>query len=228
MAKKILSVILLLSMLVLLPACSKKEETPSVDATDAATEAPDAATEAPTEPVTEAPTEPPTEKETEPPAPPKEYVRETVFKVDFTAMADGDAPFTTNNIDDLRIEGGLLKGTSNGGDPYMNYNGGDCTFPADSVQEIRIKLFNHTADYNFQFFFTTDSVGWSEPASYKYFLDYGEDEGDDNTWNEIVLDVSESDDWAGTITAFRIDPFSTEGDFEIESVEFLSVTEKAG
>ena len=142
-------------------------------------------------------------------------------------MADGPAPFDVNTIDNIRIEGGLLKGTGTSGDPFMTYNGGDFSFPADQIQEIRLKLKNYAPSYDFQLFFTTDTVNWSENASFRYFLDWSGEDGEDNDWNEIVIDTSESTDWAGTVTNFRIDPSRAEGDFEIEYIEFLTKTEKA-
>lgn len=220
MVKKFLALLLLALMLLsLVPGCS--DDGDSTDVTTAAegdTAAPDTTAVPET---TKAPETTP--KETEPP---KEYEYATVFKVDFATMADGTAPFSVNLVENLRIEGGLLKGTGTGGDPFLNYTGGDATFPADSVQEIRIKLKNYSASYDFQYFFTTETISWSEAASFKEFLDFSGDDGDKNDWNIITIDTSLCSEWMGVIKAFRIDPSSAEGDFEIEYVEFLSKTEK--
>jgi hypothetical protein len=116
-------------------------------------------------------------------------------------------------------------GTSNGGDPHMPYSGGDAVFPADSVQVIEIKYMNYSVDYNLQFFFTTETIGWSEEASIKASLDWSADDGEDNDWNIVQLTASDSGEWMGNITAFRIDPFSAEGDFEIAYIKFMSMTE---
>lgn len=186
----------------------------------------DTDTDTDTEEVTDTETPQPDEttpKETEPP---KEYEYTSVFKVDFTTMEDGEAPFSANNIDDLRIEGGLLKGTATNGDPHAVYTG-EMALDASTVQEIHIKLMNYSSDFNFQFFFTTETVSWSEGASLKDYLLFSDIDGDDNDWNEIVLDPEESFDWEGTITSFRLDPFrDVTGDFEVEYVEFFTVTEK--
>lgn len=220
MVKKFLALLLIASMIfVIIPGCAGEGD--SADATTAAegdTAAPDI-TAAPE--TTKAPETTP--KETEPP---KEYEYATVFKVDFTAMPDGKAPFSATNISNLRIESGLMKGTGTSGDPHMPYNGGDAKFPAESVQEIRIKLKNYSISYDFQFFFTTETISWSEAASFKEYLDFSGDDGDDNDWNIITIDTSFCDEWMGNITAFRLDPSSAEGDFEFEYVEFLSKTEK--
>lgn len=212
---KILAMLLVLSMMVfILPACGDDAEG------DTETTVADGETAAVTEAVTEAPVT--TEKETEPP---KVYEYATVFEVDFSKMEDGTAPFGANGISNLRIEGGLLKGTSTGGDPHMPYTGGDAVFPADSVQIIEVKYMNYSVDYNFQFFFTTETIGWSEEASIKATLDWSADDGDKNDWNVVQLTASDSAEWMGNITAFRLDPFSGEGDFEIAYVKFMSMTE---
>lgn len=220
MVKKFLALLLLALMLLsLVPGCSK--DGVSSDATTA----PEGDTAAPDTTAVPETTKAPetTPKETEPP---KEYEYASVFKIDFTTMADGTAPFTVNLIENLRIEGGLLKGTGTGGDPFMSYTGGDAKFPAESVQEIRIKLKNYSVSYDFQLFFTTETVSWSEPASYKEFLDFSGDDGDKNDWNIVTIDTSFSVEWTGNITNFRIDPSSAEGNIEIEYIEFLSKTEK--
>ena len=224
MAKKIIALLLSLTVLfVILPACGDDGE--SKDTTTAAEGDSSAETTTAAETTTVATTtEETTPKETEPP---KEYERTSVMKVDFAAMPDGDAPFGGNNVENVRIEGGLLKGTGTSGDPHIPYNGGDINFPAESVQEIHIKLKNYSASYAFQFFFTTETVGWSEGASFRFTCEFSGDDGDDNDWNIIVLDTWESADWEGTITNFRLDPSSAEGDFEFEYVDFISVTEKA-
>lgn len=157
---------------------------------------------------------------------PKKYEYKDVFALDFSKMKDGPAPFTASGIDNLRIEGGLLKGTSNGGDPNFSYNGGDVKFAADQVQTIEIKIMNKSADYNLQIFFTTDTVtGFAETATYKEILNWSADDGAKNDWNVIQIDTSLCDTWIGTITNFRVDPFSAAGDFEVSYIKFMTATE---
>lgn len=235
--KKFIALLLCLTMVIAVMASCGSEEggdndtTPdttgdTIADTDTDTAGDDTIADADTEDVTETEAPQPDEttpKETEPP---KEYEYTSVFKVDFTTMEDGEAPFSANNIDDLRIEGGLLKGTATNGDPHAVYTG-EMALDASTVQEIHIKLMNYSSDFNFQFFFTTETVSWSEGASLKDYLLFSDIDGDDNDWNEIVLDPEESFDWEGTITSFRLDPFrDVTGDFEVEYVEFFTVTEK--
>lgn len=220
---KTIALLLILTLFVfVLPACGNNAEgsTETTVATDETTIAADETTAVPE--ITAAPET--TEAVTEAP---KVYEYTDVFAIDFSTMADGAAvPFTVANISDLRVEGGLLKGMSTGGDPNFTYNGGDMSFPADSVQIIEIKYMNLSADYNMQLFFTTDTVvGFAESASIKATLDWSADDGDKNDWNIIQLTASDSADWVGTITNFRVDPFSAEGGFEIAYIKFLTMTE---
>jgi hypothetical protein len=219
---KIIALLLTAVMLVAaLPAC-KGTTTDGTTVTTKSTAATTAAatTKTTTAATTKAET---TAKETEAP---KTYEYKDVFAIDFSKMPDGAAPFTVNGIDNLRIEGGLLKGTSNGGDPNFTYNGGDVNFAADTVQAIEIKYLNKSEDYAFQLFFTTDTItGFAENASFKQTLTYSAADGDKNEANVVQIDTSECTDWAGTITNFRMDPFSATGDFEVSYIKFMTKTE---
>ncbi len=218
--------LLLIAVFVLSPlaACGDKEEGDDETTTASNEDSKEETTTKAQETTTKAPETTTVEETT---TAKKEYEYTTVKEINFTTMADGAAPFEAVNTDNLRIEGGLLKGTGTNGDPNIAYNGGDISFAADTVQEIEIKLKNYSVDYSFQLFFTTDTVSWSEGASVKYVLDYSGDDGDKNDWNIIKIDPTESADWVGTITNFRLDPSSAEGDFEVEYVKFLTKTEKA-
>jgi len=201
------------------------EQAQAADAGDAAEAEPEAAPEPEPEPAPEPEPEPEPE-----PVPEIEYEYETVFELDFSTMEDTNKPpFTNNQVSGLRIEDGVLKGTSTGGDPFITFQ--QKQFPAfdfSEVQQIQLKLMNYGDGYDGQLFFTTDSVSWSEPASYRFSMYYNGDDGDDNDWNEIDLFTDESADWNGTITNFRLDPMVTTGDFEVAYIRFLKVTEKQG
>ena len=227
--KKILIMLLAVSMLtVLATGCDKKEENKTTgETTTSSAETPaeggDTTTEKKEETTTEKKEETTTTKK-ETTAPPV-YVDTEVWVLDFSKEADSDTPpFAANQIDDLRIEGGLLKGTSTGGDPFFRYTGSDdLALNTQEINLVQIKLMNYTDSYDMQFFFTTPNVDWSEGASVKYYLDYGSDE-DDNQWNIIEIDPFESGDWVDTMKSFRIDPFCTSGDFEIEYIKFINRT----
>ncbi len=137
--------------------------------------------------------------------------------VDFEGLTE--VPFSGNNIENLYIENGVYYGTSNGGDPHMPYSPG-VNFAADSVDYIIIRLKADSESSAFQFFFTTDTIGWSEAASYKY--DYSTSEKDEDGFVTITLDTSTSTEWKGTVTGFRLDPFSAVGTFAFDSIVFWS------
>ena len=227
--KKILIMLLAASMLtVLATGCNKKEENKTTGDSSSASDstsgaAADSTSEKKEETTTEKKEETTTTKK-ETTAPPV-YVDTEVWVLDFSKEADSDTPpFSLNQIDDLRIEGGLLKGTSTGGDPFLCYTGSDdLALNTQEINVMQIKLMNYTDSYDMQFFFTTPNVGWSEGASVKYYLDYGSDE-DDNQWNIIEIDPFESGDWVDTMKSFRIDPFCTSGDFEIAYIKFINRT----
>ncbi len=137
--------------------------------------------------------------------------------VDFEGIEE--VPFAGNNIENLYIKDGVYYGTSNGGDPHMPYSPG-VNFAADKVDYIIIKLAADSASKAFQFFFTTDTIGWSEAASFKY--DYTASEKDEAGFITITLDTSTCAEWKGTITGFRLDPFSDVGTFAFDSIVFWS------
>ncbi len=139
--------------------------------------------------------------------------------VEFSGLEE--VPFTSNGVDGLRIEEGLLCGTSTGGDPHMPYSGG-LTMSADMIDYIILTFAADSTDHSFQFFFTTETIGWSEAASLRY--DYSADEPDEDGYYTIVLDTSVCAEWKGTITNFRLDPFSAEGTFAFDSIIFWSTS----
>jgi hypothetical protein len=137
--------------------------------------------------------------------------------VDFDGLEE--VPFTSNNIDNLAFENGILHGTSNGSDPFINYTPG-VNFAADSVDYIMIKIDADSASTALQFFFTTDTISWSEAASFKY--DFKADKADADGFITVKLDTSTCAEWKGIITGIRLDPFSDVGDFALESIVFWS------
>ena len=142
------------------------------------------------------------------------------FKVvDFIGVEE--VPFGGNGVDNLYIEDGIFYGTSTGGDPHMPYTPG-LDFSADMIDYIIISMFADSDSTSFQFFFTTDTIGWSEDASFRY--DFAGDEVDEDGFYTIVLDTATCAAWAGTITGFRVDPFSAEGEFAFKYVTFWSTS----
>jgi len=122
-------------------------------------------------------------------------------------------------------------GTSTGGDPFCTYKtpeGEEFALDTTKVNCIRIKFFNHSEAYEGQMFFSFDGTGMNEPDSHKIFWEM-DASMDDNAVQVYEFDPTvdmNGGEWRGTLTNWRIDPFSVEGDFEIYSVEFCNKTEK--
>ncbi|MCL2814914.1 MAG: hypothetical protein FWD23_09975 [Oscillospiraceae bacterium] len=213
---KKLALILLLFVLacgvLMLNACGeeKKDDDSKATAEDAggATEAAEETTPAPTP----APTEPPTT--TEKPPIKTEQVAKWVFSAEDPVFKTG------NHMENFRVEDGILKLTSIGGDPFMYSINANLEMNAADVDLIKIKGKNGSEAYACQLFFVTnDDGGWSEAMSIR--AEWWNSDGED--WEEIVLDTSDCDLWDGTIKQLRFDPMVAEGDFEMEYMIFEKI-----
>jgi len=235
MLKKLLVSLLIAATMLSMAACNKEDEKKDegTTAADAATTAADAATtEKKEEATTKKETEATTPKETEPP---KEYNYEVVWALDLSKYEDGaEIPFTLSaGVTEAYIEGGVLKGTSNGADPYLTYKkaeGEEVAIDTTKVNCIRIKFFNYTEAYEGQMFFGFDGGGFNEPDSHKIFweMDASMDDNDVQIYEfDPTVDMN-GGEWRGALNSWRIDPFNgnTAGDFDIYSVEFCTKTEK--
>lgn len=161
---------------------------------------------------TEPPTEPPTTTE-KPPLKTEEILKWT-FSAEDTVFVAG------NQIENFRVEDGILKLTSVGGDPFMYTINKNLDITAADVNLIKIRVKNLTEGYNNQLFFiTNDDTGWDEPKSIRG--DYWYSEGED--WEELVYYTEDCDLWEGIIKEIRFDPTTVEGDIEIEYFIFEKI-----
>ena len=166
-----------------------------------------------TEPPTPAPTTPIATTTEKPPIVLEEVLRWT--------FSEDDKVFKTGNqVSNLRVEDGILKLTSIGGDPFMYTINVNLGLDASEVNFIKIKALNHSENDRTQLFFITDEDGgWSEAMSMKSTYWYTEGE----QWEIIEFDTYDSDRWEGTIKQIRLDPLEAEGDVEIEYVSFEKI-----
>lgn len=215
MMRKLLTFLLAAAVMLSVCGCDSEKDGNKADESESVVEELSAAEETEAESAVE---------ETKPVKTEKVTVYKEILNIDFSALPDGAPPFSNNAIPDLRIEDGLLKGTSISGDPYAVYSG-EFLLNADEVDVVVVKLMNYTSSYNFQMFFTTPEVGWSEPASYHYTLEHGSENGSDNEWNYVTINTHENDLWRDKITCFRLDPYGSEGEFEVAYVAFYQCTE---
>ena len=212
--RKLLAFISIVLCALLLFSCSgsagNADETTvePVDATAADTTAEE------TEETTKAPettAEPETEPETEP-------IKTVVVKSYNFAEATELEWSPTNHIQNMRLEDGLLKLTSVGGDPFMTVKQ-PLDIDATEIDLIRIKVLNMTESYNCQLFFDTDiENGMSEDKSYKWVYDYGYSEPDSDEWNIVEIYTADCFKWEGKIRYIRFDPSTAEGDVFIEYI----------
>ena len=170
-------------------------------------------------PTTAAPTDPPTTEEpTEPPVINYEIVKRYVFD-----NPDDIGWKVTNQIEDFRVEDGLLKLTSTGGDPYFTAIV-PLDIAADEIDVIKIRTKNLSDDYNCQFFFDTDvEGGLSESKSYKDSYWNSGSAPDSDEWNDILIYTDDCDLWEGIIKTIRFDPLQSEGEIFIEYISFEKI-----
>jgi len=162
----------------------------------------------PTEPTTPAPTEPPTPPPTKAP-----IITEEVLKWTF---GENGVKFTVGSQTKIKVEDGILKPVSTGGDPFINSPtniGIDCS----EIDYIRVKIKNLSDGWKCQLFFSTvESPNWSEPQSMR--TEYALSEGED--WEILEFDTSDCDEWEGTLKQLRFDYLEQEGEVEIEYFSF--------
>ena len=219
--KKFAVLLILLAMAVFMFACgeNKNEEEPA-DFTEnntennMETEIENAAADEPA--ATAEPTEPPAT--TEPPVINYEIVKRFTFD-----NPDDIGWQAANQIENFRVEDGLLKLTSVGGDPFfMGIQPLDIA--ADEIDAIRIRALNLSSNENCQFFFDTDvESGLSESKSYRSFHWNSESAPDSDEWNEILIFTDECMDWEGVIKTIRFDPIESEGEVYIEYISFEKI-----
>jgi len=213
--KKIFVILLIMAFtcgLLILQSCGdSKPETATQDTLDIAVEESTVTTEATTPAPT---TEPPTTTEKPP------IITEEILKWTFS---EDDKVFKTGNqTKNFRIEDGILKCTSIGGDPFLFTVNTNLGIETADVDYIKFKIKNLSEDFKNQLFFiTTDSPNWEEPKSFRN--EYWYSEGED--WEILMYDTADCDLWEGTIKQLRFDYLTSEGDIEIEYVVFEKIVQ---
>tara|TARA_R110002049_G_scaffold96391_3_gene236000 strand:- start:369 stop:4856 length:4488 start_codon:yes stop_codon:yes gene_type:complete len=134
------------------------------------------------------------------------------FALEFNSDSNLFDGYELDSLDNLEEKDGVLKGTSNGGDPKI-IKTSFLSFQGDDINTLTFRYKANRASTRVQFFWTTtESSGFA--ATRTVFENYTGN-GD---WQEVVLDVSSNTEWKGkTITGLRIDPTSnTNTTFEID------------
>ena len=130
---------------------------------------------------------------------------------DFARGLEGWTP--ANEVEDLRAEGGLLKGLATGSNPYLHrtrlrVNGR----PED---KLRVKSQSATGASIGLYWITKDSPHWDEDKAIHVAFKAGPD------FSEYVFEVGQHSLWAGkTIIGIRLDPADggNGGEFAVASI----------
>ena len=165
---------------------------------------------------------------TEPPVPltePEPTTEKPVINYEIIKRFDFDDPDdigwrATNQIQNFRVEDGVLKLTSIGGDPFFTASE-PLNIAAEEIDIIRVRVKNMTDNDRCQLFFDTDTEnGLSESKSYREYYTYIESEPESDEWNEVLFYTYECDLWEGIIKTVRFDPSENEGDVYIDYISF--------
>ncbi len=144
----------------------------------------------------------------------------------FSNKEDADAWKITKQIENLRWEDEVLKGTASGAD------GGIVTkdtldINVDYITYVKIRIKSSGTEYGLemngntsQIFFTTqENPNYTERQSAQTMLV-------DADFVDLYFPVYKNIYWNGTLTGLRFDPFVGTGSFEIESIEFLETDKR--
>ncbi len=117
---------------------------------------------------------------------------------------------------------GIFKGVCETGDPAVRIKDEKLFAPiaASEIANLRIKMRVSVDSLCDIFFLTADDQSYSESKSFRFDVKAGTD------MVEYVVETATCENWKGDITAFRIDPITGAGEFDIASFELLGVDEE--
>jgi len=137
--------------------------------------------------------------------------RLSVLAFDFARGLEGWMP--VNQVENLRVEGGLLKGLATGPNAYLHRTRLQVNGRPD--EKLRVKSQSATGGAIVLYWITEDSPQWAEDKSIHLPLKPGPD------FSEYVFEVGRHPLWAGkTIIGIRLDPRDggDGGEFAVESI----------
>ena len=136
---------------------------------------------------------------------------------DFASGLEGWTP--ANEVQDLRVEGGLLKGLATGSNPYLHRTRLRVNGRLDD--QLRVKSQSATGASIGLFWITKDSPNWAEDKAIRLPFRPGP------AFNEYVFQVGQHSLWAGkTIIGIRLDPVDggDGGEFAVKSIRTESLS----
>jgi hypothetical protein len=135
----------------------------------------------------------------------------SVIAFDFAGGLQGWTP--ANQVQDLRVEAGLLKGLATGSNPYLHRTRLRVDGRLD--QKLSVKSRSATGASIALYWITEDSPDWAEDKSIHLPFKPGPD------FSDYAFEVGRHSLWAGkTIIGIRLDPADggSAGEFQVESV----------
>jgi len=150
-----------------------------------------------------------------------------VAKVNFSEYTKANFGFS-GGISRAVVHDGFVMVMSNGNDPFFNLSG--LSINADAVETITFRIKARYEDNtNAQMFFTTETIGWSEAASFRF--DLSTFPVDEDGFYNVTINTADCAEWKGTTTGIRLDPSNGKGTFIVDSFYFNApeyvVTEEA-
>jgi hypothetical protein len=133
---------------------------------------------------------------------------------DFARGLEGWTP--VNQVENLRAEGGLLKGLATGSNPYLHRT--RLRINGHLNDELKVKSQSATGGSIALYWITEDSPNWGEDKTIRLPFKPGPH------FNEYVFEVGRHSLWAGeTIIGIRLDPADEGGggEFAVESIRAL-------
>ncbi len=122
----------------------------------------------------------------------------------FKFTTDTDLWAATHDVGNLRVEAGILRGTSLSGDPFMERP--KMWLLPNLFSKIVIRMRVNGGTKGQVYYTTTAEPGYSEDKSLQFDLI------PDGMWHDYVLDMGSLPKWAGkTINGIRLDPTNTNG-----------------
>ena len=134
---------------------------------------------------------------------------------------DGSEGWTVaKQVEDFKFQNGIMSGTSVDADPGM-FSPADINQVIGDVTHIRVKMKADIPAGVVMYFITEDSTNWQEAKALRANYDKNGDE-----FTDVIFETGLVTTWSGKLMQVRLDPLTSTGKFEIDSVEFLSSKEE--
>ncbi len=118
------------------------------------------------------------------------------------------------NVDDFKVENGVLSGVANRVDPSIIYNG---FHPASEIDAIHVRMkCRSDVVSSIELYFTTD-INTLFSADKRLHTPLVNSDG----YVDYYIPTQCNSNWVGNVTGFRLDPIARTGEFAITDIEFM-------